>query len=313
MLRVLKRSLDWQFPISHVHLPFHYNGGSLRRMSANSDAMQNLNGFITSKQIDFGKRSADYAAMRPGPPESLYEKIVQRMSHEFKCSWDWKGKRILDIATGPGVMAIPMAQKGASVVGIDIAEGQIVQARIKAKELGVHDRCTFDVATAEETKQESGSFDVVVVSTAWHWFDHARAMQEIKRVLKPNGVLIITSFVFLAKRSKLAADTEALVVKYNPAYARFAGLDGLFPQQVDQVVVDGKFELVEQFCYDYPQPFTHEQWRGRIRTCNGVGSSVLTEEKIAQFDSELAQIMKDKYPAETQNVWHRVWTVMARI
>ena len=53
---------------------------------------------------------------------------------------------------------------------------------------------------------------------------------------------------------------------------------------VDQLVVDGGFELVEQFSYDHQQFFSHEAWRGRIRTCNGVGSGTLSEEQTKQFD-----------------------------
>lgn len=53
---------------------------------------------------------------------------------------------------------------------------------------------------------------------------------------------------------------------------------------VDQLVVEGKFDFVEQFCYDHPQLFTHEAWRGRMRTCNGVGSSSLSPQQVENFD-----------------------------
>jgi hypothetical protein len=58
------------------------------------------------------------------------------------------------------------------------------------------------------------------------------------------------------------------------------GFDGLYPQQVDQLVVGAGFELVEQFCYDHLQPFSHRAWVGRMRTCNGVGSGKLSEEQV---------------------------------
>jgi hypothetical protein len=99
----------------------------------------------------------------------------------------------------------------------------------------------------------------------------------------------------------------------NPAY-RFAGADGLYPSQVDQLVVDGRFHLREQFAFDVRQPFTPVSWRGRMRTCNGVGSGALSDEGVLEFDRRLAALCADpeRWANEFENgdVWHRVWGVI---
>lgn len=78
---------------------------------------------------------------------------------------------------------------------------------------------------------------------------------------------------------------------------------------MDQLVVEGGFNLVELFAYDYAQPFTHESWRGRIRTCNGVGSGVLTAQEIVSFDEQLAAYLAAEVE-ESFTVAHRVWALI---
>lgn len=67
--------------------------------------------------VDFGRHSDDYASFRPGPPESFYRRIESLVS--------LRGTRALDLATGPGTIALELAARGCSVVGIDISPEQI--------------------------------------------------------------------------------------------------------------------------------------------------------------------------------------------
>jgi len=192
---------------------------------------------------------------------------------------------------------------------VDIAENQILAARKRAVELKLDKACAFQVATAEETKQSDKSFDLIVASQAWPWFKHKECFVEMRRLLKPNGFIVICQYCYLPQRSTLARDSEALVLKLNPKWT-LAGFDGLYPSQVDQLVVSGGFEFCEQFCFDHPQTFTHESWRGRMRTCNGVGSGTLGDDLVRKYDQELADLLKQKYPKNEQEVWHRVWAVI---
>ncbi len=88
-------------------------------------------------------------------------------------------------------------------------------------------------------------------------------------------------------------------------------------------VAESPLEFVEQFCYDYIQEFTHEGWRGRMRTCNGIHPTGIhhfildkvgqvTEDMVKQFDQQVAEMLKTKYPEEPLKVWHRIWTVVVR-
>ena len=97
------------------------------------------------------------------------------------------GMRVLDVGTGSGTnVAIPAAQRGADVVGLDLTDAWFGAARRRAAAAGVEVEGV--VGDAEALPFEDGSFDRVL-STFGHMFapDHRRAGQELLRVCKPSG------------------------------------------------------------------------------------------------------------------------------
>jgi SAM-dependent methyltransferase len=140
-------------------------------------------------------------------------------------------------------------------------------------------------------------------------FESNAVMAEILRVLRPGGVVAIAYFTYLAQHSPVARDTEDLVLAFNPSWT-MAGWTGVFPRHIDEVI-HGGFRLVEAFCYHHNQRFSHAQWRGRMRTCSGVGSSGLSPSEVRRFDAELGNLLRNKHP-DPMVVEHRVWCVVAR-
>lgn len=249
--------------------------------------------------IDFGRHSEDYAAYRPGPPKSFYQRIdaIRRI----------RGARSLDLATGPGTIAMELAVLGSSVVGVDISPEQIATAGRVARACHLEDRVDFRVAGAETTGLEAGSFDLVTAGQCWHWFDPEAALAETRRILRPGGMLAIVDYSYLAEHSPLAGETEALILELNPSWT-MAGSTGLFPERIDAVIRAG-FRFVEAFCYHHEEEFSHARWRGRMRTCNGVGSGGLSPSDVLKFDEALGRLLRN-YP-DPVGVEHRVWCVVA--
>ncbi len=251
--------------------------------------------------VDFGRRSGDYARHRPGPPPALYDRIDAIMP--------LAGTRALDLATGPGTLALELAARGAHVVGIDRAPPQIEAAGQAAEERGLNDATEFRVARAEDTGLDTDAFDLVTAGQCWHWFDPEATLGEVRRVLRPGGVLAIVAYSYLAPHSPVAAATEELVLELNPSWT-MAGWTGLFPHQIDQIIRGG-MAFVESFCFDFVEPFSHERWRGRMRTCNGVGSGGMPTEQVGRFDERLQEMLAERFP-EPLEIPHRVWCVVGR-
>ena len=95
--------------------------------------------------------------------------------------------RVLDVATGPGYAAARAAQRGASVVGMDIADAMVSLAHRRHPEL------EFCRGSAEALPFPDGSFDAVVGNFVMHHLGQPeRAASEFARVLAPGGRLALT-------------------------------------------------------------------------------------------------------------------------
>ncbi len=102
---------------------------------------------------------------------------------------DWSGLNILDVGCGGGFMSEAMAELGANVYGVDPSQRAIEAACVHAAERG-HD-IHYEVGHAESLKHSDQTFDIVVcVDVLEHINDVDKAVQEMARVLKPNGLFL---------------------------------------------------------------------------------------------------------------------------
>ncbi|HEU0238464.1 MAG TPA: methyltransferase domain-containing protein [Micromonosporaceae bacterium] len=102
------------------------------------------------------------------------------------------GGRLLDIGCGYGVSSLTIAEQwpAARVTGVDIDDASIAHARKTAAAAGLADRVTFEVANA--TALPRGPYDVVVFTDSLHDMgDPAAAIADARRVLAPDGVLVV--------------------------------------------------------------------------------------------------------------------------
>ena len=96
-------------------------------------------------------------------------------------------KRVLDLGTGTGAAAFEAARRfpSAEVVGVDLAEQMLAQARLKTpSELA--GRVTFQAADAERLPFDDGSFDLVLLANMIPFFD------ELARVVAPGGHVVFS-------------------------------------------------------------------------------------------------------------------------
>lgn len=97
------------------------------------------------------------------------------------------GVRLLDVASGPGVIASAAAARGAIVTGLDFSPSMIAQARRKAPTI------EFREGDAEALPFDAGSFDVVVMNFGLlHLARPQRAIAAAYRVLRPGGRYAVT-------------------------------------------------------------------------------------------------------------------------
>jgi ubiquinone/menaquinone biosynthesis C-methylase UbiE len=101
--------------------------------------------------------------------------------------------RILDCGCGPGSITVGLAQwaSDGQTVGIDISEDQLNGARSIANGLGI-ENVTFRQGDIFDLPFEGDSFDIVFSQTVlYHIPDRERALAEMKRVLRPGGLIAL--------------------------------------------------------------------------------------------------------------------------
>ncbi|XP_078507142.1 putative methyltransferase DDB_G0268948 [Lissotriton helveticus] len=95
----------------------------------------------------------------------------------------------VDVGCGTGQSTRLLASHFQKVVGIDISEAQIQEA----KNAGVLPNMSYIVAPAEKIPFEDGSVDLITASVAAHWFEVEEFIRETDRVLKPSECLALSS------------------------------------------------------------------------------------------------------------------------
>ena len=128
----------------------------------------------------FSNQAELYALYRPNYPQELYDYINNKL--EIKdLAWD--------VATGNGQIAFELAKSFKQVFATDISEKQLEQA-VQVNNI------TYSLESAEKCSLPNSSCDLVIVGQAIHWFDFYQFYEEVKRVLKPNGLIILVGYGF---------------------------------------------------------------------------------------------------------------------
>ena len=126
-----------------------------------------------------------------------------------------EGTKVLDLGCGDGTTAIPKAQLGADVLGVDIAKNLVDAGNRRAQELGLHN-CRFQEGCATDLGDiADGSMDMVLTvfgaMFAPRPFDVAR---EMVRVTKPGGRIVMGNWI--ANDPTLVAQILKISSAYSP-------------------------------------------------------------------------------------------------
>ncbi|HUS69000.1 MAG TPA: class I SAM-dependent methyltransferase, partial [Kofleriaceae bacterium] len=130
--------------------------------------------------------------------------------------------RVLDVAAGPGTLALEIAPQVAHVTAVDFAPGMIEQLRARAAAAAVRnvDAAVMDAGALE---LEDGAFDAAFCMFGFMFFpDRARAFCELRRVLRPGGRAVIATWGPIDQRPlmKVMFDAMAEVLPDMPRPAK---------------------------------------------------------------------------------------------
>src|SRR5262249_36404125 len=137
---------------------------------------------------EFTRQAVAYAANPSIADPERIARLVQAVSPTADA-------RVLEVATGPGYVAMSFAAIAREVVGIDLTEAPLAIAEQRRQEQGLHN-VRFQLADASRLPFADGEFEVVVCRLAFHHFEQPpRMLREMVRVCTPQGTVAVEDIV----------------------------------------------------------------------------------------------------------------------
>jgi SAM-dependent methyltransferase len=126
------------------------------------------------------------------PPDTPYV-----LEYAFYLLGDIRGKTVLDLGCGTGENIVPLVERGARVIGIDLSTDLIEIAQLRLQNAGLE--ADLRVGSAYETGLESESVDIVFCIALVHHLDIKRARDEMRRILVKGGILVLKEPIRFSK------------------------------------------------------------------------------------------------------------------
>jgi 2-polyprenyl-3-methyl-5-hydroxy-6-metoxy-1,4-benzoquinol methylase len=129
-----------------------------------------------------------FAAMQHGSKaEQLFHPARLRLIRKMA---SWRGRDVLELGSGTGCIAIPLAEAGAAVTAVELSAAHLDRLQRYSEQRGVVIEGVQ--ADARELPFDDDSFDVVVVASLVHLVPGTdRLLHEAQRVCRPTGRLVI--------------------------------------------------------------------------------------------------------------------------
>ena len=180
-------------------------------------------------------------------PESEFKPLHQ--INPLRLNWidalaGLKGKTVLDVGCGGGILTDSMARKGAAkALGIDLSTKPLKVAQLHAMEAGTENVEYREIAVEALAAEMPASFDVVTcMEMLEHVPDPASVVRALSQLVKPGGWVFLSTLNRNLKSFLLAIVGAEYVLKMLPAgtheYARF-----IKPSELAQMCRDGGLEL----------------------------------------------------------------------
>lgn len=127
----------------------------------------------------FSGTAEDYARYRPPYPSALLDRLLSLTPGR---------NRILDLACGPGRIALAVASSFDDVLAVDLEPDMLAVGRRLAAERGAAN-ITWQRARAEDLQLPAGTLDLITIGEAFHRLDRREILDLARAWLKPGGIL----------------------------------------------------------------------------------------------------------------------------
>ena len=147
--------------------------------------------------------------------EYIRDRICDHFDRQSGQITPLKGLSVLDIGCGGGLLCEPMARLGATVVGLDASEEAIRVARAHSAQSEL--KLSYRAGSAEDFARGKQRFDVITaLEILEHVADIDSLLQSAARLLKPNGLIILSTLNRTPKSFLLGVVAAEYILKWVP-------------------------------------------------------------------------------------------------
>lgn len=185
---------------------------TLRESEISTALMSNI--VSNNSNYDFSQIANEWWDIN-GPMKPLHKLNPQRIAYIAKQAeriGGLKGKKVLDIGCGGGLVSEPLCRLGANVTGIDVQERliEIAQAHAKEQNLNITYKCT-------ELDNMKGKFDIItLLEVVEHVDDPTALIKQATELLKPGGILVLSTLNRTLKSLALGKVAAEYILRWVP-------------------------------------------------------------------------------------------------
>ena len=227
-----------------------------------------------------------YDELRPGYPERLIENILSISDIS-------SDGRILEIGCGTGQATIPFAERGYSILCLEIGRNL---AALAAEKLSLYPNVEIQNTSFEDWPPLSNCFDLVISATSFHWIPPEIAYSKTADILKDTGHLAIFSNLHPTPYAGFFEVVQDVYKKIVPEWEdprkepSFEEKVKLEEQNIDST---GLFEKALVKRYHWTKEYDTEQYLRLINTYSGHRS--LDEERRSQLFRAIGELIDNEY------------------
>jgi SAM-dependent methyltransferase len=234
-----------------------------------------------------------YARYRLPYPAALFDKIAATFGLD-------PASRVLDLGTGTGQVALPLAGRCAEVVALDISPEMIAEARRLADAAGVTN-VRWLVQPAEAVTTALGQFQLVTIGQAFHWMDRDEVLRRVGPILVPDGGIALIGGTTIWGAPEPWAEAVVAVVRRWLGEERRAG-GGLHTatrasnhRSFEEVLADGGFGRIETGAFRFQHVWDLAGLTGNLYSTSYCSPALLGANRAA-FEADLRRILLDLQP-----------------
>ncbi len=236
------------------------------------------------ESIRFDGFSDIYESSRPTLPRQMFE-ILKKYKSSIET--------IVDIGCGTGLSTKVCEEFADRVIGIDPSEDMLKQAKRKE-----NDKIKFIQGYGENTTLSDSVADIVICAQSFHWMKKDETLNEVYRILKPNGVFVIIDanyppiinkeleklyFSIVRKAKKQEAFEEKILVNKE--------------KHIDSIKNSNLFDYAREIFFSKTELYDKERFKNFILSQSTVqkcikGNYGILKEDLENLDDRLESVFK---------------------